>query len=221
MINNHSPSSQLYLDHLAVTAPTLEAGIGYVHTHLGIKLPYGGEHIKMGTHNCLMRIGKNEYLEIIAIDPKAVHPNKPRWFNLDNSDQQEAALATWIVRTENIEQAVKRNEYSLGTITPMSRGNLNWQITIHEDGHLPLAGAFPSLIEWGCENHPAENMKDFGISLTMLKIKHPEINLIKKFLEARFFDQRIVFEHAENYEIMAEFKTENGESKNLSGRFII
>jgi hypothetical protein len=43
----------------------------------------------------------------------------------------------------------------LGPIEPMSRGKLNWLITIPADGSLTLDGVAPALIQWDAEPHPA------------------------------------------------------------------
>jgi hypothetical protein len=37
----------------------------------------------MGTHNRLLKLGEGFYLELIAIDPQAPPPGRPRWFGLD------------------------------------------------------------------------------------------------------------------------------------------
>ncbi|MEP6971812.1 MAG: VOC family protein, partial [Betaproteobacteria bacterium] len=41
------------LDHIAVTAPTLQAGVDWVHDVLGVAPAGGGEQPAMGTHNHL------------------------------------------------------------------------------------------------------------------------------------------------------------------------
>ena len=42
------------LDHLAITAPTLEIGVRWVEERLGVRLSPGGAHPMMGTHNRLL-----------------------------------------------------------------------------------------------------------------------------------------------------------------------
>jgi hypothetical protein len=59
------------IDHIAVTAPTLEAGAELVRLALGVEPQAGGAHARMGTHNLLLRLGDAVYLEVIAPDPRA------------------------------------------------------------------------------------------------------------------------------------------------------
>ena len=75
-------------------------------------MPYGGVHIKMGTHNHLMQIGQGIFLEVIAVNPEIEPPNRPRWFGLDDAfiRQQieiQSALLTWVVNTGNINRLMQ------------------------------------------------------------------------------------------------------------------
>jgi len=55
-----------FIDHIAITAPTLEAGAKFVKNVLGVNPQKGGEHLRMGTHNLLLRLGDTTYLEVIS-----------------------------------------------------------------------------------------------------------------------------------------------------------
>ncbi len=90
---------------------------------------------------------------MIAINPHAPKPPPPRWFELDSETMQERLrrkplLITWAVRTDRIEKLAERSIVPLGPVTPMSRGNLRWRLTLTEDGHLPSGGIIPFLIQW-------------------------------------------------------------------------
>src|SRR5262245_22737988 len=74
--------SMTELDHIAVVAPSLAAGIAYVHDVLGVEPPKGGAHPLMGTHNHLLRLGDDVFLEVIAVDPDGPRPAHRRWFGL-------------------------------------------------------------------------------------------------------------------------------------------
>jgi hypothetical protein len=169
-----------YIDHIAVTAPSLENGAEFVARALGVRPQSGGEHERMGTHNLVLRLGESTYLEVIAPNPKAPKPQRTRWFGLDTVSR--ASLGTWIARTTNIREAVATIPQPLGQVEAISRGTLNWLITIPSDGSLPLGGVAPALIEWHVPVHPAARMQDMGCSLARLKLFHPEPNRVTALL---------------------------------------
>ena len=72
------------LDHLVVGAASLEQGVTYIQEQLGVAIPKGGEHPLMGTHNHLMQLGNDVFLEVIAVNPDAPTPDRPRWYGLDD-----------------------------------------------------------------------------------------------------------------------------------------
>src|ERR1700693_1602747 len=111
------------LDHLVVTSPTLAAGVKWVEETLGVMAQTGGDHPRMGTHNALLRLGDQTYLEVIAPNPTAPTPDRPRWFELDRvAPDATPRLATWVARTGDIQSATVNCSIELGEIETMSRG---------------------------------------------------------------------------------------------------
>ncbi|MEO8543260.1 MAG: VOC family protein [Burkholderiaceae bacterium] len=174
------------LDHIAVTAPTLQAGVDWVHDVLGVAPAGGGEHPAMGTHNHLLRLGPSTYLEVIAVNPAAPAPERARWFGLDTLEPNAPPrLRTWIARTDNIAAALADAGEILGGVTPMTRGALQWLITIPEDGKPPLGGCAPALIQWmGHQPHPAAGLPDHGLRLRGLELFHPRPYRVMALLQA-------------------------------------
>jgi hypothetical protein len=175
-----------HADHLVVTAPTLAAGIAYIERTLGVTPLAGGEHVRLGTHNALLKLGHGFYLEVIAINPAAPQAvSRARWFGLDQlSADRPPRLASWVVRTDDIGAAQAAVKVALGPIEEMQRGTLQWQITIPVDGRLVLDGLMPSLIQWHSSSHPTDNMPDLGCTLTSLEGFHPQARLISQQLQA-------------------------------------
>lgn len=173
------------IDHLVVTAPNLKAGVQWVRDILGATPELGGKHLRIGTHNCLLRLADDIYLEVISPDPNAPDPGRPRWFELDKLDAaSRPRLATWLVRTSNIHEAVSRCTEALGNIEIMSRGDLNWLITVPADGSLLLGGVAPALIQWQSTGHPARRMRDEGCKLHSIELHHDEPGRVERMLHS-------------------------------------
>lgn len=139
----------------------------------------------MGTHNLLLRLGNSVFLEVISPNPEAPPPARPRWFALDTLClHSPPALATWVARTGDLHGTAPACSEALGDIEPMSRGALNWRMTIPGDGALPLDGIAPALIEWETQTHPAAKLQDYGLSLVKLELFHPEPERISRLLQS-------------------------------------
>jgi hypothetical protein len=167
------------IDHLVVTAASLAEGAEYVSRALGVEMQAGGEHVRMGTHNCLLKLGEKLYLEVIAANPGAPRPERPRWFQLDEPDSvRSPRLATWVARCDDIHALAPK---SLGKIERMNRGHYQWLITVPDDGRLGLQGLAPTLIQWKSK-HPAEALEDRGCSLIRLEGFYPEPGKVTSIL---------------------------------------
>ncbi|APX93364.1 hypothetical protein BWR19_10735 [Halomonas sp. 1513] len=174
-------------DHLVVAAASVSAGVDYLERQLGVRLPKGGEHPRMGTHNHLMRLSASSFVEVIAIDPDAAPPSRPRWFGLDDPHVRASLAAsprllTWAVNTPRLD-ALALDEVPLGRIEPMSRGALNWDITVAADGSLAAGGLLPAALQWHGDTHPAAGMQDLGCRLTRLTLYHPRADWLAACLQ--------------------------------------
>ena len=77
------------IDHIVIGAANLISGTNILETKLCTKFSPGGEHKIMGTHNKLLKLQSDIYLEIIANNPDADKPSRQRWFSLDESSIKE------------------------------------------------------------------------------------------------------------------------------------
>lgn len=174
----------LQLDHLTIIAPSLAEGVAHVRACLDIDIPYGGIHPEMGTHNHVLRLGDEAYLEVIAINPDALSPSGPRWFGLDDQQAVQAAwengfrLRGWVARTTDIDALLSQHEHILGHKIQVSRGGRFSFFSLPPDGCLPQGGIAPSVIDRGGRPPPAGSMPDFGIQLRTVTIEHPNPNSV-------------------------------------------
>lgn len=197
------------IDHLVVAAANLDAGAAWLEERLGVPLAPGGKHAAMGTHNRLLRLGPQLYLELIAIDPAAAKPGRARWFGLDDPAlrariAERPRLIHWVARCDDITAASTACPESPGDVLDLSRGDFRWRITVPADGHLPGDGLLPSLIQWQSPAHPAERMPDHGCALMKLEGFHPEPTRIRAALAALGLE-----------EVLALFPAEPGETPGL------
>lgn len=163
----------LRIDHLAVSAASLEDGADHVAAALGFLPGPGGRHDHMGTYNRLLSLGPGEYLEVIAVDPDAPRPAWPRWFGLDNFDGAPR-ITNWVVWTDDLDAALATAPEGTGTATALARGDFRWRMAVPPTGRLPFDDAFPALIEWQGGLHPTDRLPDMGCRLMTVEIAHPE-----------------------------------------------
>ena len=71
------------IDHIVIGVANLISGTKILETKLRTKFSLGGEHQIMGTHNKLLKLQSDIYLEVIANNPSVDNPSRPRWFSLD------------------------------------------------------------------------------------------------------------------------------------------
>ena len=179
-------------DHLVLAAHDLDAGAAWLEHHLGVALSTGGKHARMGTHNRLLGLGDNFYLELIAIDPTAPPPGRPRWFALDRLQAPDRPrLIHWVARSDDIQGDADACPEALGEILPMERGDYRWRITVPSDGHLPGDGLVPTLIQWDVPFHPASRLPDTGCRLMKLEGFHPQPARIRTALAALGLGSRL------------------------------
>lgn len=197
----------LALDHIAISAESLEAGADWVEMALGVAPTGGGKHPHMGTHNRLLSLG-DLYLEVIAVDPSAPKPAHPRWFSLD-AFHGAPRLTNWICRTEDLDVALAAAPPGTGTATDLARGDYRWRFAVPASGRLPFDDRFPALIQWQGDLHPAKSLRDHGIRLTRLDITHPDAPALRTALKG-LADLRVKVQLGPYHALRASFDTPHG-----------
>jgi len=198
----------LTLDHVAISARTLAEGVEAVESALGVALAGGGEHPLMATHNRLLGMG-DLYLEVIAANPAAPPPGRPRWFDLDRF-HGAPRLTNWICRCDDIAAELALSPPGTGRPIALQRGDFRWQMAVPDDGRLPFDDAFPALIQWHGSLHPAPLLPESGIRLTRLEIAHPQADALRTALSGRLADPRVVILPGPAKAMRASFDTPHG-----------
>ena len=188
----HSTPSRVVIDHLVFGCDYLQNGTSYLEQALGVGLSTGGQHALMATHNRLLKLQDAIYLEAIAIDHEAVQKHgdigRKRWFSLDE-DRTKKRLAqsprplTWVVAVDDIHDAASKCGYDVGKITTMTRGDLEWMLTIAENGTLVEDGLLPGLIQWAGGRNPANKLPESGTRLQRLILQHPQPDVIGQIID--------------------------------------
>ncbi|SFA97916.1 Glyoxalase-like domain-containing protein [Poseidonocella pacifica] len=190
----------LRLDHLVVAAETLEVGCDHVEAALGVRPGPGGLHARFGTHNRLLGLGEGLYLEVIAIDPEAPEPSRPRWFGLDDFSGPPRLL-TWVCATRDLEAAPEE----AGPPVEMERGDLRWRMCVPPGGALPFDQCYPAILQWDGSDHPADRLDRSGLVLRRFTVQHPEAELLNTRLGPLLVDDRVAIESGPRPRLCAEF----------------
>lgn len=166
---------QTLVDHLVYAVPDLAAAVAEVEERFGVRAEAGGKHSGLGTHNALVALGPQTYLEIIAADPGQPRPSRGRPFGVD--DVRCGALAGWALACDDIDAAVaraRRHGYEAGEVAEGHRAGptgpaLRWRLTLNAIA----GGLIPFLISWGDTEHPARSAPH-GLTLEAFHLEHPD-----------------------------------------------
>jgi hypothetical protein len=219
----------LRLDHLVISARTLDEGTQYVADALGAAPAGGGAHALMRTHNRLLNLWGGVYLEVIAIDPHAAQPadgatRRARLFALDDPATQARLdhgpyLSHWVARVDRPKRLTTwQAQYPqrIPPIVPMQRDDFSWSLGVPDDGAFPAwqgagEGVLPSLIQWDTPRHPSGVLPETGIALKALKATHPQAGTIAAQLHWLGAAHLIALEPTEGAAaLVAEFETADG-----------
>jgi len=163
------------LDHLVYAVPDLDEGVAEIERSFGVRPSPGGRHPGFGTHNALLGLGGECYLELIAPDPEQGDVER-RLFGLGKITEPE--LLTWAARTSDLETRIEKARAAgveLGRVVEMSRRRgdgtlLEWRLTLAPE--LPEGGLVPFFIDWGETPHPAPAATQ-GCRLLEFYAEHP------------------------------------------------
>ncbi len=175
------------IDHLIYAVPDVEAACEELERDWGMRPAPGGKHTGRGTHNALLDLGDERYLEVIGPDPEQPEPPAPRPFGIDGLVVPR--LVTWAAKAPAIDERVaraRRRGFDPGPVVSMSRKRpdgeeISWKLTAF-DG--PAGGGLvPFLIDWGATGHPTATLAA-GCRLVAFRAEHPQPDAVAQLLAA-------------------------------------
>ena len=199
------------IDHVVYGVDDLQAGVEELAEWLGVRAAPGGKHVGRGTHNALLALGGDSYLEIIAIDPDQPAAAGEVSFALDRL--RLPRLVGWAASVTDIEHAARRARdrgYDPGPIQAMNRQRpdgvlLEWQLTRKppDPARIPV----PFLIDWGGSPHPSQASPP-GVILVELRAEHPSPDDLRRILAALSVD--LAVDRAQEAALTATLDTPKG-----------
>ena len=178
---------------------------------LGVRPAMGGRHPGFGTHNALLSLGPDAYLELLAVDPDQERP--PRSKTMELLDIATPRLINWAIRTDDIDTLVMRSRsagYDPGRILRMQRQRpdgqvIEWRLT-SDPPDWPGA-LVPFVIDWETSPHPAASSPK-GVSLSQLRAEHPQPSSVLPALRALQADLGVA--HGPQPALIATVETPKG-----------
>ena len=92
----------------------------------------------------------------------------------------------------------------------MQRGDLQWRLTVAEDGHRPGRGLLPTLIEWSDARHPTERLPDSGVQLVTMAGEHPEPAPVREALAGLGLSDTLKVTYGRTPRLAAMLRTPRG-----------
>lgn len=175
-----------FLDHIMWGCDDLELGSRRFAALTGVTPRYGGAHASGLTHNALVRIGPQSYLEILAPTgpPTAAEDT---WSRLART-AHEPRILTYCMRSSRplaelaqIAEAMgapKAQVLGNGRITPEGV-ELNWRWLAPTFAQFGLA--FPFFIDWRDSPHPSASAPG-PITLKRFAVGHPQASELQQIL---------------------------------------
>ncbi len=170
------------LDHLLWQERDLREGEARFSELTGVTPAYGGLHADGGTHNSLLSLGGETYLELIAPNPERpehLNPEHPGTGGLLENVPPDAApgLFTFAVKAADL-NLVERSAQTSGLEVSRQRGGrktpsgetLTWETATLKNHD--FGGYVPFFIRWGEVVHPSETAPRGG-ELLEFSVGHP------------------------------------------------
>jgi hypothetical protein len=153
------------IDHIVYACRNLEQGIKEIKEKTGVVAVYGGKHLDFGTHNALINIGNEVYLEIIAPDPSNQKIDPPRWMGVDLI-KDTGRITRVALKSDDLEKDVeilrkispKCAHWGKGSRKTSSGKDISWKMAYPLAE--PLIDLVPFMVEWKGDYHPTQDIPE-------------------------------------------------------------
>lgn len=209
------------IDHIVIGARTLEEGAAFVRSHLGADPVAGGVHEGVGTHNMLLGLGTECYLEVIAPDPAQPEPPHPRPFDLDEPAMRQMLeagprLIAYVARTPVLDAVAARlGPGGMGEVRSMRRGDLSWRMAFPPQRQ-DMDNLVPALIQWDAGASAATRLTDSGCRLVALEGEHPEAEAVRQALARRGLEEALRVRQSPHARLVARLRRGDGAEVTLA-----
>lgn len=182
------------VDHLVYAVPNLEKAIADLEKLMGVAPVMGGRHRSQGTHNALVHLGNQTYLEIIAADPENDTFSGERWMGLDLITTPK--ITRWAVRSNDLNRDrayLKTVDPRLGDLKGGKRKKpdgteLKWKATVTLPD--PEVEILPFVIDWKGSDHPTNSLPQH-CRLIKLEGMHPTPWMVETAVNSLNVDMKI------------------------------
>lgn len=182
------------IDHIAYAVPDLAEASLTLAKLLGCEVITGGRHLNNGTHNALINLGNDIYLELLAIDTENGEITAPRWMGVDLLTKPR--VTRWALKSDDLKsdlQALSHYSAELGNSFEGSRKKqdgslLKWHMAL--PAPTPEIEIAPFAVDWKDSIHPTVSLPN-ECELLSIELSHPSPELFISLFSAMDIDQKI------------------------------
>lgn len=166
------------IDHLVYCVRDLKEAIAQFENEFGISPAIGGRHIHKGTHNAIVNLGNNSYLEILAIDHSNESVKGDRWMGIDLLE--ESKMTRWALKSIDLKSDVKAIQKINPDLCEISQGQritpdgktLKWSMSLPLSK--PEVEIIPFFVDWSQSDvYPTDNLSQ-TCELINVEFSHPK-----------------------------------------------
>ncbi|MEM7373680.1 MAG: VOC family protein [Bacteroidota bacterium] len=176
-------ANHMQIDHLILAINDLEVGIEKCERLTGIRAVYGGEHPNSFTHNAIVSLGHQMYLEILA--PKHGLDSIPEFFKNIN-ELKPIGFAISVEDIKRLEESILALQFDTKGVEDWARKKadgeeLTWELLQIQGPDLDIN---PFFISWSRNTKHPSLQQNPQIALKELSLNTPFKNEIMEILSA-------------------------------------